>query len=185
MSTAGNSTRHLEYVDLVVSLGGDGTVLHVASMFASGPCPPIIGINMGTLGFLMPFSASFTPHLMLTIDFRLVDQRDFESALTEVMTSTTSMLLRLRLRCTIHDADGTVIEHDVGQGRQRSSRESAASDTVAKGNQALNEVTLHRGLHPHLTRIETYVDGQYLTEAIVSLLPRYTIFSHDDRRRTA
>lgn len=36
------------------------------------------------------------------------------------------------------------------------------------GNQALNEVHLHRGRHAHLTLIETFVDGQHLTEAIVS-----------------
>ena len=42
-------------VDLVVALGGDGTVLHVASLFAHSSVPPVLGISMGTLGFLMPF----------------------------------------------------------------------------------------------------------------------------------
>ena len=44
-------------VDLVITLGGDGTALHVASLFAKGAVPPILGISMGNLGFLMPFGA--------------------------------------------------------------------------------------------------------------------------------
>lgn len=41
-----------------------------------------------------------------------------------------------------------------------------SSQQRTPGSQALNEVHLHRGRHPHLTVIETYVDGQHLTEAI-------------------
>lgn len=32
----------------------------------------------------------------------------------------------------------------------------------------MNEVTLHRGRSPHLTMIDAYVDGQHLTESVVS-----------------
>ena len=38
-------------VDFVVTLGGDGTVLHAASLF-SAAVPPIISFNLGSLGFL-------------------------------------------------------------------------------------------------------------------------------------
>lgn len=31
----------------------------------------------------------------------------------------------------------------------------------------MNEVTLHRGRSPHLTTVDSYVDGQHLTEAVV------------------
>uniref|UniRef100_A0A1D2A851 NAD kinase 2, chloroplastic n=1 Tax=Auxenochlorella protothecoides TaxID=3075 RepID=A0A1D2A851_AUXPR len=46
-------------VDLCITLGGDGTVLHLASLFADDarPIPPVISFAMGTLGFLTPFSA--------------------------------------------------------------------------------------------------------------------------------
>ena len=33
----------------------------------------------------------------------------------------------------------------------------------------MNEVALHRGASPHLTIIDAFVNGQHLTEAIVSL----------------
>jgi hypothetical protein len=32
----------------------------------------------------------------------------------------------------------------------------------------MNEVALHRGASPHLNTIDAYVDGQHLTEAVVS-----------------
>ena len=44
-----NATRP----DLVVTFGGDGTLLHVASMF-SGPSPLFLPVSGGTLGFMLP-----------------------------------------------------------------------------------------------------------------------------------
>ena len=42
-------------IDLVVTLGGDGTILHASSLFSAGATPPILSFSMGTLGFLLPF----------------------------------------------------------------------------------------------------------------------------------
>ena len=44
-----------EKVDLIVTLGGDGTILHAASLFKVGAVPPVLSFSMGTLGFLLPF----------------------------------------------------------------------------------------------------------------------------------
>jgi NAD kinase len=44
-------------IKLVIAIGGDGTILHVSSLF-NGPSetpPPVLGFGGGTLGFLMPF----------------------------------------------------------------------------------------------------------------------------------
>jgi len=35
--------------------------------------------------------------------------------------------------------------------------------------QVMNEIALHRGSSPHLNTIDIFVDGQHLTEAVVSL----------------
>lgn len=47
-------------VDLVVTLGGDGTLLHAASLFSRGhgALPPFVSLAMGTVGFLTPLTAA-------------------------------------------------------------------------------------------------------------------------------
>ena len=46
--------------DMVLCLGGDGVILHASTLF-QGPCPPILGINLGSMGFLAPHTYSGTP----------------------------------------------------------------------------------------------------------------------------
>jgi NAD+ kinase len=41
--------------DLVLALGGDGTVLWTCGLFAAGAVPPIVPFAMGSLGFMTPF----------------------------------------------------------------------------------------------------------------------------------
>jgi len=46
----------------------------------------------------------------------------------------------------------------------------------------MNEIALHRGSSPHLNTIDIFVDGQHLTEAVVSLIElanRFFRYSHD------
>lgn len=50
-------------VDLLLVVGGDGTLLRVARQVA-GSTTPILGINTGGLGFLTPISADETEHAL-------------------------------------------------------------------------------------------------------------------------
>ncbi|RMZ55707.1 hypothetical protein APUTEX25_005748 [Auxenochlorella protothecoides] len=45
-------------IDLVVTLGGDGTLLWACSLFGDAPVPPIVAFAMGSLGFMTPFPAA-------------------------------------------------------------------------------------------------------------------------------
>jgi len=55
-----NTTKSIEELikdsDLLICLGGDGTILHLASFFVKKSCP-VLGINVGSLGFLSEVKA--------------------------------------------------------------------------------------------------------------------------------
>ncbi|KAF8706715.1 ATP-NAD kinase, partial [Rhizoctonia solani] len=136
-----NSSTHIAIyiakkpeIDLIITLGGDGTILHANSMFNTGPVPPVLSFSLGTLGFLLPFHIGSLP-----------------TALENTFSGTATVLERIRLACTFHDAAGKVLL----------SQEGARSRLLA-----MNEVALHRGGSPHLTRIDSFVDDTHLTEAV-------------------
>ncbi|XP_011080363.1 NAD(H) kinase 1 [Sesamum indicum] len=70
-------------VDLIVTLGGDGTVLWAASMF-KGPVPPIVPFSLGSLGFMTPF---YSEH--------------YRECLNSILRGPISITLRHRLQCHI------------------------------------------------------------------------------------
>ncbi|KAJ2331210.1 NADH kinase pos5, partial [Coemansia sp. RSA 2673] len=83
---------HLEYsrvVDFVITLGGDGTFLHVSSLFQR-EVPPIVPFSMGTLGFLLPFNVA-----------------DFQPQLRNVIEGTSTVLPRMRLTYAKRLGDGS------------------------------------------------------------------------------
>lgn len=76
------SLLHLK-VDLVITLGGDGTVLWAASLF-KGPVPPVVPFSMGSLGFMTPF---YSEH--------------YKESLDSVLQGPISITLRHRLQCHV------------------------------------------------------------------------------------
>lgn len=57
-----------ETFDLVLTLGGDGTVLFTSWLF-QGPVPPVLPFGLGSLGFLTPFDFDLYPfHLDQILD---------------------------------------------------------------------------------------------------------------------
>lgn len=45
----------VDKADLVITLGGDGTILHAVNLYSTASVPPVLSFSMGTLGFLLPF----------------------------------------------------------------------------------------------------------------------------------
>lgn len=45
----------VDKADLVITLGGDGTILHAVNLYSMASVPPVLSYSMGTLGFLLPF----------------------------------------------------------------------------------------------------------------------------------
>ncbi|KAL3230706.1 NADH kinase POS5, mitochondrial [Nakaseomyces bracarensis] len=110
--------------DLLVTLGGDGTILHSVSMFGDKMAPPVLAFSLGTLGFLLPF-----------------DFKEHEKVFEQVISSRAKCLHRTRLQC-----------HVVRNGN--------STPIVAH---AMNDIFLHRGNSPHLTNLDIFIDGEYLT----------------------
>lgn len=138
-------------IDLTSTLGGDGTILHAASLFHKAvSVPPILSFSMGTLGFLGEWK--FDQHK------RALSQVYMSGAATRPgsggATLSTSpphasrVLLRNRLEVVVNGSD------------------SDPSDSHPSNVYAMNEVLLHRGSAPHLCIIDIYVGGRFLTEAL-------------------
>jgi len=87
-----------EKIDLVVTLGGDGTILHASSLFKVGAVPPVLSFSMGTLGFLLPFH----------ID-------DYAKAIDSAFEGGAAVLHRMRLSCEFRSSDGSQIGTDSEQ----------------------------------------------------------------------
>jgi NAD+ kinase len=87
---------------VVLALGGDGTVLRAANFFAN-TASPILGINLGSLGFLTQATITDLPHVM---DKLLADQ----------------FLIEERMRLSYHaaDSEGTVLNDLVITGVKES-----------------------------------------------------------------
>ncbi|KAJ3370549.1 NADH kinase pos5 [Kappamyces sp. JEL0680] len=83
-------------VDLVVTLGGDGTILHASSLFPNR-VPPILSFSMGSLGFLLPFSF-----------------KNFHQALDSVLGGSFPVTNRMRLSAAlVSEIDGHTSESPI------------------------------------------------------------------------
>ncbi|KAI0827844.1 ATP-NAD kinase [Trametes gibbosa] len=82
-----------EPIDLVITLGGDGTILHASSLFKTGAVPPVLSFSMGTLGFLLPFH----------ID-------DYTKAIDSAFAGRITVLHRMRLSCSFQNSGGERID---------------------------------------------------------------------------
>ncbi|MDI1488506.1 MAG: NAD(+) kinase [Ramalina farinacea] len=172
-----------ERFDLVLTLGGDGTVLYTSWLFQR-IVPPILSFSLGSLGFLTNFAfANYKP----TLD------RIMEGAGMRVN-------MRMRFTCTIYRAQPgqnrrsskTSNSSNLSSARQSISSASAppsisASSTAATAPssttstapsmtssspasltpestfEVLNELVLDRGPSPYVSNLELYGDTHLLT----------------------
>ena len=113
---------HLQDLDLLITLGGDGSMLRAARLTV-GWRTPILGVNMGRLGFLTEVQPAEWP---VHIRQALLGEYWIEE--------------RMMLHAE-HRRDGELI------------------NTC----EALNEVVISRGQMARVARLETYINGGYLT----------------------
>lgn len=82
------TNKNPEIFDLVITLGGDGTVLYVGGLFQN-IVPPIISFSLGSLGFLTNFPFE-----------------DYKKSLTGALETGINVNLRMRFSCTVFDNTG-------------------------------------------------------------------------------
>lgn len=157
------NTEYQEKVDLTTTLGGDGTILHAASLFATAvSVPPILSFSMGTLGFLgewkfaeykRAFREVYVSGAPGPISCQNEDGAEQQTKAQEWVrlrgksmgaSRNSRILLRNRLRIGIFDSNGTRLPHEPP---------FAHADKRCEDIFALNEVLLHRGATPHLAHI--------------------------------
>ncbi|KAI1171729.1 mitochondrial NADH kinase [Nemania sp. FL0916] len=140
---AGDASSLHEKIDLVATLGGDGTILRAASLFSlRSSVPPILSFSMGSLGFLgewkfdeykrawrqVYMSGSRVavtdlqdPHTQAAVNTSPEEDEDshLSHAWSHVrgkslgLTRSSKILLRHRLKVGVYDADGVNINNQL------------------------------------------------------------------------
>lgn len=136
----GSMTDIVQKTDLIVTLGGDGTILRALSGFLNLDVPPVLSFAMGTLGFLLPF-----------------DFCKFPEVFDEVYWSRAKAMNRRRLECT------WTTQFDRIPDKEHVRRLSQSHNSF--GLHAVNEISLHRGSQTHLLSLDIFIDGEFLTTA--------------------
>mmetsp|Transcript_27427 Transcript_27427/g.59970 ORF Transcript_27427/g.59970 Transcript_27427/m.59970 type:complete len:515 (-) Transcript_27427:203-1747(-) len=120
-------------IDLVITIGGDGTLTWAVSLFGAG-MPPLMSFAAGSLGFLTPFPLSACTRTLA----RVLDAS--QNGTPWPLVCRMRLKVEVRQRCP--------------EGRQE--------DTITT-LQCLNEVLVHRGASGALTKLDVSVDGERVT----------------------
>ncbi len=161
----GDNQQHsadLEDADLIVTLGGDGTIMYASHIF-SGPVPPILPIAGGSMGFLTPFAREeMLEAVLIALGLKEVEVEEEEDVcgnkkIGEEITprpmysdieplafgndNQICISMRMRLDCRIFASDGSLLARYA----------------------VLNEVVIDRGSSPYLASLECFCDDVHLT----------------------
>ncbi|XP_042113338.1 NAD kinase isoform X5 [Ovis aries] len=149
-------------IDLIICLGGDGTLLYASSLF-QGSVPPVMAFHLGSLGFLTPFNFE-----------------NFQSQVTQVIQGNAAVVLRSRLKVrVVKEPRGKKVA--VPNGISENGVLAASLD-VEVGKQAvqyqvLNEVVIDRGPSSYLSNVDVYLDGHLITTVQGDACPAGVIVS--------
>ena len=127
------------FFDLVITMGGDGTVLFASHLFQKH-VPPILSFSLGSLGFLTNFSFEH-----------------FKEELPLILNSKIKTNLRMRLECKIYRRQKVTMDNSTGRKVCYMKLEST--------RHVLNELTIDRGPSPFISMLELYSDNDLMTVA--------------------
>lgn len=140
--------NHPQTFDLVITLGGDGTVLYASWLFQR-VVPPVLSFALGSLGFLTKF-----------------DFNDYQNTLSLALKDGVTMSLRLRFEGTVmrsHRREDDAAHRDIVEeliGEEADDRRTHKPDRTFE---ILNDVVVDRGPNPTMSTIELFGDEEHLT----------------------
>ncbi|MCJ1476965.1 NAD(+) kinase [Lambiella insularis] len=129
-----------EKFDLVLTLGGDGTVLYTSCLFQR-IVPPVLSFSLGSLGFLTNF-----------------EYASYKSSLDRIMGDAGMRVnLRMRFTCTVFRSNLSRVKTG------KSSPPNTADMVEGEQFEVLNELVIDRGPSPYVSNLELYGDDELLT----------------------
>ncbi|KAF5663226.1 NAD+ kinase [Fusarium heterosporum] len=189
--TSDSRSNMADKIDVIATFGGDGTVLRAASLYKlHGSVPPILSFNMGTLGFLgewdfREYKKAWRETFMSGSDVSTREANyprgDWDKTSPVSYTAwdrhrgksmgaqrASKVLLRHRIKADVFDPSGNNINHWLSDTLSSEAKTGAKALAVPQepspSLRAINEISVHRGSHPHLARIDIYQNGHFLTE---------------------
>ena len=129
--------------DLVLTLGGDGTVLFTSWLFQR-IVPPILSFALGSLGFLTNFPFE-----------------TYKSTLDRIMEGSGMRVnMRMRFTCTVYRA----ADNKRRPSTSSLSKTASTSELIQDSQfEVLNELVIDRGPSPYVSNLELYGDTHLLT----------------------
>jgi NAD+ kinase len=147
--------------DLIVALGGDGTIMYAAHVF-SGPVPPILPVAGGSMGFLTPFAREeILDAILISLGMQPLIPADFEhddntNGLRLSQRANNNMLVEDISRESYEEKPTLAFgrnDHICLSMRMRLDCRIFTSDGKLKSRyNVLNEVVIDRGSSPYLVR---------------------------------
>ena len=170
----------LSDADLVVTLGGDGLLMHAAHVF-SGPVPPILPVAGGSMGFLTPFSREemfeailialglqdVLEDVIIDEDLNDEDSMDGNDGLKISQKALNHMLIEATTREGYNEnpplAFGNNKQICISMRMRLDCRIFGVDGSLRARYAVLNEVVIDRGSSPYLASLECFCDDVHLT----------------------
>lgn len=143
--------EHPQLFDIVLALGGDGTVLYASWLFQR-VVPPVLSFSLGSLGFLTKFDFG---------KYRETLPAAFERGITvslRLRFEATVMRSQNRGRVTNGEDQLDLVEELIGE-----ENDNHYTHRPESTHNILNEVVVDRGPNPTMSSIELFGDDEHFT----------------------
>jgi len=168
----------LSDADLIVTLGGDGTIMYASHVF-SGPVPPILPVAGGSMGFLTPFAREeMLEAILIALGLKEVtadendgdddkDSHDNKNGLTISQRANNNMHIEASSFSGYSDREPLAFGNNnkicISMRMRFDCRIFGIDGSLRARYTVLNEVVIDRGSSPYLASLECFCDDVHLT----------------------